>query len=914
MKKGFVLSVLVLFLGVFLMSFAVAAGSVSISYPLDKDHGGFYSTNISSIIWSYTGGNFTSDSECRFNGNIVLCSTTTLPGISIEGDNNWTISVQENKTSGSTIYSASVPFWVDSIAPNITLVNPTSTISYTSSNILTLIIKLTESNPAFYSSTKEIRRFFTYPESGSHSNDYDLDSNNNSDCSHNLVNPGDQQEGNYTYTIYAKDKYPNGTTIREITEAGVIIRDITPPFVTITTPTNNSNQKGTFSITSTATDLTSGVASILLNITSPAMSGSNSTSCSASSCNYAWDSSIIGEDIVYINATATDRAGNSNTTQIMINVDNLAPRITFDSPATGNYSTNQTVSISAVDAHLANMELYASKNGAGFERLNMTSKSPVTYTLSEGSWDVYGKANDTFGNTNQTETRKIIIDTTPPVTTDNAPAGWKNSSVSVTLTCVDNVGGVGCQITLYCIDTNNTCTPDTAGNIAIVSAEGINYVRYASNDSAGNQEAPVKSATVNIDLTPPTTAEDYDNTWRASDFYVNLTATDQVNLSGIASIYYNYNGAGWIKVDSASASVLINVEGNKTLQYYAVDNAGNVELTKTIDALLDKSGPLITLNVPNNNQPFANQTNVSFTYAASDSLSGVGTCFLILDGTEYGVFSSVLSPGKYSWKVRCTDAVGNNGTSETRSLTILEDVTLGSYTITNLSLETDITNVSFFFIGNEYGNINYTSSIDLSNGWNPLNFINISYLRISVDSSGWPQLNKPARITFYNVSGLTSPTIYINGAVCSSPACVFVSSTSDGNWTYDISGFSVYTIAEAPSTPSGGGGSSGGGGGSYVSPTNLSKNNTFATASNSGTENNTEEFENPAVASEQNNNPNSNSPITGGVIGTLGNVRIIIPIVFVVLLIALYLVARKKGGKEIWYRIIPPRDWISVFN
>jgi len=179
MKKGFVLSVLVLFLGVFLMSFAVAAGSVSISYPLDKDHGGFYSTNISSIIWSYTGGNFTSDSECRFNGNIVLCSTTTLPGISIEGDNNWTISVQENKTSGSTIYSASVPFWVDSIAPNITLVNPTSTISYTSSNILTLIIKLTESNPAFYSSTKEIRRFFTYPESGSHSNDYDLETSKN---------------------------------------------------------------------------------------------------------------------------------------------------------------------------------------------------------------------------------------------------------------------------------------------------------------------------------------------------------------------------------------------------------------------------------------------------------------------------------------------------------------------------------------------------------------------------------------------------------------------------------------------------------------------------------------------------------------------------------------------------------------
>src|SRR3989344_9695521 len=71
-----------------------------------------------------------------------------------------------------------------------------------------------------------------YPLGGGTWNSYTLDSTNISDISQTLSNPGDLQVGNYTFIIKARDKYPNGTTIREVTETGIIIRHITAPTIT----------------------------------------------------------------------------------------------------------------------------------------------------------------------------------------------------------------------------------------------------------------------------------------------------------------------------------------------------------------------------------------------------------------------------------------------------------------------------------------------------------------------------------------------------------------------------------------------------------------------------------------------------------------------------------------------------------
>ncbi|RLG14059.1 MAG: hypothetical protein DRN66_02990, partial [Candidatus Nanohalarchaeota archaeon] len=89
-------------------------------------------------------------------------------------------------------------------------------------------------------------------------------------------------------------------------------------------------------------------------------------------------------------------------------------------------------------------------------------------------------------------------DTTPPTTNATAVKDddttytfntWTNSTyVNVTLSC-DDGSGSGCNITQYCTDTTNTCTPNIAYSTPVqISTEGMSYIRFRSNDTAGNLE------------------------------------------------------------------------------------------------------------------------------------------------------------------------------------------------------------------------------------------------------------------------------------------------------------------------------------------------------------------------------------------------------------------------------------------
>ena len=101
--------------------------------------------------------------------------------------------------------------------------------------------------------------------------------------------------------------------------------------------------------------------------------------------------------------------------------------------------------------------------------------------------------------------------------------GWYRVDVGVTLNCADGSGS-GCRQTWYCIDQANTCTP----NILCLSSpctftavtEGINYVRYYSNDNAGNTEGTIPQQ-IKIDKTDPV----YDSP------IFNITGCDAVDTS-----------------------------------------------------------------------------------------------------------------------------------------------------------------------------------------------------------------------------------------------------------------------------------------------------------------------------------------------------------------------------------------------
>ncbi|MFI2857732.1 alginate lyase family protein [Paenibacillus sp. JSM ZJ436] len=88
-------------------------------------------------------------------------------------------------------------------------------------------------------------------------------------------------------------------------------------------------------------------------------------------------------------------------------------------------------------------------------------------------------------------------DTTAPVTTDNVPAGWSNTDVTVKLIATDEETGIA--TTYYSI---NGSEPSTGSTISFES-EGVHILQYWSVDHAGNQE-DVKTTLIRIDKTAPT--------------------------------------------------------------------------------------------------------------------------------------------------------------------------------------------------------------------------------------------------------------------------------------------------------------------------------------------------------------------------------------------------------------------------
>ena len=112
--------------------------------------------------------------------------------------------------------------------------------------------------------------------------------------------------------------------------------------------------------------------------------------------------------------------------------------------------------------------------------------------LTSGNYTYSGWANDTLGNINSTEVRSLSITTdfVAPVTSASAVkndsssytfGSWTTSPyLNITLSCSD--GGVGCDRTVYCTDSTDSCTP-TWGffNSSWPYRQNISYSNTAGN-------------------------------------------------------------------------------------------------------------------------------------------------------------------------------------------------------------------------------------------------------------------------------------------------------------------------------------------------------------------------------------------------------------------------------------------------
>ncbi|WP_168121281.1 carboxypeptidase-like regulatory domain-containing protein [Paenibacillus sp. HB172176] len=131
----------------------------------------------------------------------------------------------------------------------------------------------------------------------------------------------------------------------------------------------------------------------------------------------------------------------------------------------------------------------------------------------------------------------------------------------------------------------------------LVATEGMDQV---ITGAAVDDEEAIGTASVNISLdkTAPLTialisesaSSDH---WYNTDVHVSLQASD--NLSGIEQTEYSLDsGLTWIAYEGA---ITLASEGEQTLQYRSMDQAGNREETKQLEMNIDKTAPSLIITL-----------------------------------------------------------------------------------------------------------------------------------------------------------------------------------------------------------------------------------------------------------------------------------------------------------------------------
>lgn len=243
-----------------------------------------------------------------------------------------------------------------------------------------------------------------------------------------------------------------------------------------------------------------------------------------------------------------------------------------------------------------------------------------------------------------------------------------------------------------------------------------------------------------------------------------------------------------IIVDSDIPKIYIASPLNKTYNYNS-----SIELNFTVvDNTLDK----IYYNIDNG-------TNITVTGNITFSVSSTSPHKLTLfaNDTSGQVNSSSVT---FSINLSKGHDIDFNSFSEGQTT---------NFTLFNITQLQNLSNVKIEKLN--AGIIKFIDSLNLSKELNISAYINISSNRIEIQSNFLPDFNKNATLEIYNLT-FTNPRILKDNEVCSSSFCK-QNSYSSGILSFNVTGFTVYSVEETPSEGGGaiggaGGGGSGGGG------------------------------------------------------------------------------------------------------
>jgi RHS repeat-associated protein len=366
-----------------------------------------------------------------------------------------------------------------------------------------------------------------------------------------------------------------------------------------------------------------------------------------------------------VTGTAVDKAGNSATANVTVNLDKTAPHFTFTSHTNNQIVTTPQITVSGGSDDAIN----ATVNGVA-ATVNTSAKTftsaPLTLVEKNNSITVSGK--DIAGNTG-TAAINITLDNIPPhvaITSpaNNAVVSGDPAHVAVSGTASDDQTSVtGVKVN----DHPATLNADGTWTIALdlSAAPSPATITAVATDAAGN----TANASISVVTIPPPVLS------LISPAPGSFVKTRTVNLSGSAGT------ATTVTVNSQSATVSsgswtlanfdLGVDGPHTLTIVGTNAGGPSTITPSLT--VDTTPPTITATAtPAANGAGWNNSDVTVTFTCSDSGSGIATCQTPVTVSTEGASKIVTGTA--------TDKAGNSATA---TVTLKIDKTAPAFTFTS---------------------------------------------------------------------------------------------------------------------------------------------------------------------------------------------------------------------------------------
>ena len=267
----------------------------------------------------------------------------------------------------------------------------------------------------------------------------------------------------------------------------------------------------------------------------------------------------------------------------------------------------------------------------------------------------------------------VISDAIPPalsysLTGTAGSNNWYTSNVDITLTATDEHGIAEMK---YMIDDGawqDYTTPFT------ISTDGSHTVQFYAIDNAGNNNST--SFNVNIDREVPVLSHSLSgtagsNNWYTSNVDVTLTATDA--SSGIDAIKYTINGGA---EQEYTAPFTISSNGQYTIDFYAIDNAGNTAATSSFTIKIDSTSPVSSVSLSGTKEGNVYTTDVTVSISRTDSMSGIAYTKYRVNGgtwTTYTAPFTLSTDGTYTVDYYSADNAGNTESTKTATFEILKN-------------------------------------------------------------------------------------------------------------------------------------------------------------------------------------------------------------------------------------------------